>query len=333
MTVSPEQLANDPEQPTDSPGQHHWHVLGAGAMGCLWAARLAESFIQTGHTPNVTLILRDNDALASFTGQVVVESAQGEATPFNLKATSAAQLNYPVSNLLVTTKAFDTEEALRSVLPWLDHNSTICLLQNGIRNHLALQNMTGIRVLSMTTSHGAWLKHRFHVVHAGSGQTFFGPLQTVNPEYSRHLSRSTFPAALTKSMNLKHTEDMEKRLWQKFAANCVINGLTVIHDCQNGALLTRPSAHQDLVSLCSETETVLTQTDRLNMALYPYVRKILLATATNWSSTWQDVQAGRITEIEEFNGYLCELAARANLPCPHNQAVLRSITNHHAVIR
>lgn len=318
---------------TDSPEQHNWHVIGAGAMGCLWAARLAESSIHTGHTPNVTLILRDNDALTSFTGQVVVESAQGEASPFNMRATSTTQLNYPITNLLVTTKAFDTTEALRQVLPWLDNNSTICLLQNGIRNHLDLQDMTGIRVLSMTTSHGAWLKRRFHVVHAGSGQTFFGTLQTVNTEHSRHLSLSTFPAALAQSMNLKHAEDMEKRLWQKFAANCVINGLTVIHNCQNGELLTRPSAHRDLVSLCSETERVLKKTGLLDMALYPHVRKILLATAANWSSTWQDVKAGRLTEIDEFNGYLCELAARAHLPCPHNQSVLRDITSHHAVIR
>ena len=322
-----------PEQSAGSPAQHHWHVLGAGAMGCLWAARLAESATQPGLPPRITLVLRDSSALAAFAGHVIVETTHGETMSFDMQAVSATQLDHPVSHLLITTKAFDTEEAMRPILPWLSPDATICLLQNGIRNHLRLQGMTDIQVLSMATSHGAWLKRRFHVVHAGAGQSFFGPLKTTDPADTRDFSYSTFPADLATSMDLTPVADMEQRLWQKFAANCVINGLTAIHNCQNGELLTRPSAHQDLLSLCSETESVLQHAGHLDIALYPYVREILQATAANWSSTWQDVNAGRATEIDEFNGYLCELATEISLPCPHNRAVLHAITGSHAVIR
>lgn len=312
-----------------NPGATCWYVLGAGAMGCLWAARLSQSAVQ----PDVTLILRDEASLAEFPGHITLEAESGESTQIKLNAITASQLNQPVHHLLVTTKAFDTKQAMTPLLSWLGPGSTVLLLQNGIRNHLHLNELTSAQVLSMSTTHGAWLRQRFHVVHAGQGQAFTGPLNNSVLPDNQLPDRLNFPKDLIRSMNIEVVENMEERLWQKFAINCAINGLTVIHHCQNGDLLTRPSAHQALLALCEETEFVLQKAGFLDRELYPLVKDVLETTRSNWSSTWQDVQAGRETEIAEFNGYLCELATLSGLQSPHNQDVYERVSHATAVIR
>jgi len=312
-----------------NPGATCWYVLGAGAMGCLWAARLSQSAVH----PYVTLILRDEASLAEFPGHITFESTSGETTQIKLNAITASQLNQPVHHLLVTTKAFDTKQAITPLLPWLEPESTVLLLQNGIRNHLHLNELTSAQVLSMSTTHGAWLRQRFHVVHAGLGQAFTGPVNNSVLPGHQSTDRPNFPNDLIQSMNIAVVENMEDRLWQKFAINCVINGLTVIHNCQNGDLLTQPSAHQALLALCEETECVLQKAGYLDRELYPLVKDVLETTRSNWSSTWQDVQAGRETEIAEFNGYLCELAALSGLPSPHNRDVYERVSHAMPVIR
>lgn len=307
-----------------------WHVLGAGAMGCLWAAKLSKALSPA----DVTLILRDETAMAQFPGHVTMETATGEKSEVTLRTTTPARLSTPINHLLVTTKAFDTETALEPLLPSLTPATIIVLLQNGIRNHLHLHDLTQAQTLSLTTSHGAWLRERFHTVHAGSGQAFIGSVSTTlahsvtAPQYPTPL-----PSTLMKDMHIESVSNMEQRLWQKFAINCVINGLTVIHNCQNGELLVRPAAHGELLSLCQETESILNALGHLEETLYPLVVDVLQRTAANWSSTWQDVNAGRQTEIDEFNGYLCALAKQAGLACTANEAVYHQVNLATAMVR
>ncbi|MGB0468084.1 MAG: 2-dehydropantoate 2-reductase N-terminal domain-containing protein, partial [Pontibacterium sp.] len=73
---------------------NHWYILGAGAIGCLWAAHLAKA----GHP--VTLILRNKERLAHFraTAAITLETESGSETiPVN--ACLAGQTG-PVQHLL-----------------------------------------------------------------------------------------------------------------------------------------------------------------------------------------------------------------------------------------
>lgn len=298
-------------------------------MGCLWAARLS----QCSAKPDVTLILKDEASLAEFPGHIMYETQSGDTRQISVKALTANQLKQPVHHLLVTTKAFDSEQALTPLLPWLQPASTVLLLQNGIRNHLYLRTLTVARMLSMTTTHGAWLRQRFHVVHAGCGQTFAGLTGIADVPDNQTDGRIALPEDLTQSLGIELVGNMSTRLWEKFAINCAINGLTVIHNCQNGDLLTRPSAFEALCALCEETQTVLNDAGYLDSALYPLVKTVLETTRANWSSTWQDVKAGRKTEIAEFNGYLCELATQFSLPSPLNRDVYERVSKATPVIR
>lgn len=126
-------------------------------------------------------------------------------------------------------------------------------------------------------------------------------------------------------MSLHVDHNIAGRLWRKFAINCAINALTVIHDCRNGELLTLPLAHADLIAVCAEIERIYAGLPEAPSLpdLYQQVVEVLQATADNWSSTLQDVRRGRLTEISQLNVYLCELAHSRGIDCSLNEDILR----------
>ncbi|MDO9475671.1 MAG: ketopantoate reductase C-terminal domain-containing protein, partial [Pseudohongiella sp.] len=129
------------------------------------------------------------------------------------------------------------------------------------------------------------------------------------------------------AMHIQIDQDMSARLWLKFAVNCAINAMTVFYNCQNGALLSNPIAKQHLEKLCIEISTLLAALPECPALpdLWQHVQQVATATEHNYSSTLQDIQRGKPTEIAHLNGWLCELAACHQLPCPLNIALLNHV--------
>lgn len=304
---------------------HHWnwHVLGAGAMGCLWASRLAE------HGWPVQLLLRTGQRLAGYRdrGGLVLESGQDRRT-FPVAADCVAGKG-AVDALLLATKAGDALHALESVDHRLHGASVIVLLQNGVAVQEAIHRQYGAdRVLCLTTSHGAWLRAPYHVVHAGAGQAWLGSLDDGPEGAGAALLERGMQQLPAAPMQVHAEPDMRRRLWRKFAVNCAVNALTVLHGCRNGELLTHPPAAADLETLCEEVAAVLEalpQAPDIGL-LWPQVRTVLEASAANVSSTLQDVRAGRATELGWLNGWLIALARQQGVDCPFNRSLAERLS-------
>jgi len=305
-----------------------WHILGAGAMGCLWAARIWQYAVtkQNWSAQPVTLLLRDELALARWqhVGGVRVRSDDSTALT-GVGASTITNCLGPVDNLLICTKAQDAMNALNSVKHLLQANSRVFLIQNGIRAQREIaEGSPTLALYCLSTSHGAYLHDDFDVVHAGLGDTYLGSLNSARPLYGERHAQilETLPSA---AMNIVWDSNITGRLWTKFAVNCAINAFTVIYACRNGGLLRLPAATRELRDLCAEIEKIMiTVSDcPAPLVLFDKVDLVLRATAQNFSSTLQDVRNGRRTEIAYFNGYLCELAQMANMESPQNEAVLR----------
>lgn len=287
-------------------------------MGCLWAAKLTQSGAE------VTLLLRNKDSARDWDAQGGLSLWEGELRQtIPVAARIAGEATAPIRNLLLCTKAQDTLAALRSVEHLLEGASRIVLLQNGIAaQQEVLEAYPQQGIFCLSTSHGAYVIRPFEVVHAGRGEAWLG---AISPAALREEPSSVLALLPARSMNIQWDTDITSRLWQKFAVNCAINALTVIHDCANGELLTRAAARIELIPLCHEIEGLLRDIPRAPTLppLYPQVTRVLEATAQNISSTLQDVRLRRSTEMDYLNGYLSGLAQAAGLPQPLNQALLR----------
>jgi 2-dehydropantoate 2-reductase len=293
----------------------HWHVLGAGSLGTLWAARLARANVP------VTLLLRNRQRLASYRqggGLTLVE--QGQASLYPVPAQSVEEQS-PIRLLLLACKAYDAEAAVASVAHRLSADAHVVLLQNGMGSQDAVAaRLPRARCILASSTEGAFRDGDFRVVFAGHGHTWLGdPQQPAPVAWLEDLANA--------GISHEWTPDILSRLWRKLALNCAINPLTVLHDCRNGDLQQHPA---EVATLCTELSELLSVCGQPAAAenLAEEVQRVIKATAANYSSMHQDVARQQRTEITYLIGHACAVAHRHNCAVPHLQMLLQRLQKH-----
>ncbi|HEX4937646.1 MAG TPA: 2-dehydropantoate 2-reductase [Candidatus Kapabacteria bacterium] len=292
-----------------TPSLSHWHILGAGAIGGLWALRLQAIGC------NVTLL----EAVLSSPLRQLCLKADGANHCHAFPVSMVAQ-----SPLLVTTKAGDTIDALRPVLDSLPSGSSLVLLQNGMGvDDLIRQQRPDLRIITGITTDGVFRENRNQLVLAGQGITLLGGETPAEQDIANDIAQQWSRTGATVSA----ATDIRIRRWQKLAINCAINPLTARYRCRNGELLDKPEALATMQAICHEVAAVM---HAEGMAadgddLFGKAKEVAFQTGANTSSMLADVQAGRRTEIDFMNGYIVHLASRHGLTVPANKAITAAI--------
>ncbi len=281
-------------------------VMGAGSLGSLLGGLLAREHDVTlvGREPHVSRVA---DA-----GLSVVGTEQFRAFPdARTDPPDAADL------ALVTVKASDTADAAAALGECaLD---ACCSLQNGMGNEETLAAALDCPVLAGTCSYGARLREPGTVAFTGRGEVVLGE-RTVGRSPVADEAGAAFRAA---GVETTVATDMPTRLWEKLAVNAGINAVTALARVENGALAD-PPADRLAADAARETAAVARQRgvhlpDDRAVSL---TRDVIEKTAANRSSMYQDVTAGRRTEIDAINGYVVDAATSA---VPVNETLTRLI--------
>ncbi len=292
----------------------HWHILGAGAIGCLWASFLARA------GQEVSLILRNRTSLDQWPDNNLLEVTEAGRTHQIRCLLETPDAEAPVRHLLVATKAYDTLSAVEAIQSRLQADAEIVLLQNGMGQHQQLlERLRHIRLWAATTTAGAWMESRHQLHCVSRGDTHIGPLTASAAPLPSDWDRLDIP--------LHACTDIRPYLWRKLAINCAINPLTALFDCRNGALLEAPERVELMRNLCREVERVAAAAgiELFPEALEARAAAVARATGDNFSSMLQDIRHGRRSEIEQITGYLCRQASRLNIETPVNHSLLQGI--------
>lgn len=292
-----------------------WHVLGAGSLGGIWAARLTLAGLP------VSLLLRDGNRLTQFQaagGLTFEQDGRCQTLPIAAETLAATT---PIRRLLLASKAYDAAAVARALRPRLAADAEVVLLQNGLGSQDEVAALLPqARCLFASSTEGAFRRADFHVVFAGAGHTWLGSVPaTPAPDWLAELAQAQIPVSWT--------ADILARLWRKLALNCAINPLTVLYGCRNGGL----QAHaEEVAALCAELVELLVACGQAAAAvdLQAEVERVIAATAANYSSMYQDVAAGRRTEIAYLLGHACREAAHRRLALPRLPALEQRLRAH-----
>lgn len=301
-------------------------------MGCLWASHIDAHLRRSQSKHSVKLLLHTQESLAGFERQgntITIESDEGIVTN-KLPAFLTTSFTSPISHLLLTCKAQDVSAAIASAKHFIGPRTLIILLQNGLKPHFdAVDSFGEERVISISTSTGAYVKEPFHIFHAGLGETWIGQMGS---DFSH--SRALVTQLPADTLHIRHDPDICSRLWRKFAINCCINILTSLYDIPNGELLTHPQASQEFPKLCHEVASILHSIPEASAVsnLLSAATQVAKATANNISSTLQDVRKGKVTELSQLNTYLCHLALEQGCSCQFNQALLERFAKQYPAL-
>lgn len=287
-------------------------------MGSFFAAQLAPH-------ANITVLGTWRDAVQAInTGGILLENSGGRMHAA-VRATTNPHDVHEMDLALIAVKAHQTDRAARWAEQILKRNGIALTLQNGLGNYEALVQRVGKNRAAMgVTMQGATLLGAAHVRHAGHGATTLA----ATPE-TRAAVVEICELFNRAGMETHRAHDIAGLMWGKLVVNSAINALSAIYRVPNGWLVENPETRALMSAAAQETANVA---NALGITLPyhdPAARAIQVATATasNKSSTLQDVLRGAPTELDRINGAVVREGKRLGVPTPVNEQLLRVMSN------
>jgi 2-dehydropantoate 2-reductase len=278
----------------------HFHILGAGAIGCLFASCLHKAGAE------VCLITRSEESAELINNQGIL--IDGERFAINAKTYSEIS---SIDCLLLCCKSHQTQSALINIAHAINLNTQIIFLQNGMGQHAVANTMfPSNSIYAGISTEGATKVATGSVKHAGRGSTSFG--QLYGP--SKPLPDRLFNLAISTQKD----EDINTGLWRKLAINAAINGLTVKYNCRNGELIAQQKIYNDMVGICEDIEAIFAaESIFLGDRVLSLASTVCQNTAENISSMLQDTRNARPTEFMYIYGFLIAKAKYHGLSVKH----------------
>ncbi|MGI5835936.1 MAG: ketopantoate reductase family protein [Chloroflexota bacterium] len=293
-------------------------VVGPGAMGTLFAGLLAEG----GH--EVWLLGRRPDVVETIARKGVTWVRGDRTRTAMVRSILQARDAWPVDLALIFVKAYDTLQAAKDALPAMGPNSVALTLQNGLNNVEAIASVVGReRTLAGVTAYGATLLSSGVVRHGGEGETAIGELD--GRETNRLLRVAD--AFRKAGIEVEISHHVDNLIWGKLIINAAINPLTALLRMRNGQLLSQQETRELMATIALEGASVASSKG----ITLPYENPVEKAetvcrlTASNRSSMLQDVDKGKLTEIDCINGAVVREGRALGVPTPVNWTIVQLI--------
>ncbi len=275
-------------------------IVGTGAMGSLFAARLA----QAGYAVTMLGTWKEGlDAIRSNGVRLI--DAGGEEHRLAVHATDDPRECSGARHALVLVKAWQTERAARQLAE--------CLAAGWARRH---------------PSERAWEPRNAHP-KPGTGSRCPGqspPLEQRCSAAGRVKAGGEGPISIERNpalgpleealrsanFNVQIVEDARSLVWGKLVINSAINPLTALLRVPNGELLERPTARELMRTLAHETAQVA-RAEKIDLSFSDpaaAAEDVARRTATNRSSMLQDIERGAPTEIDAICGAIVRNCAK-----------------------
>ena len=284
-------------------------VFGAGAVGCYFGGLLARAGAP------VTLIGRPEHVDAIKRDGLFIDSIHFQE-PVTVAATTDTAAARDADIVLFCVKTLNTDDSARSLAPHLKPDAIVVSLQNGVDNIERIRAASGIVALPSVVYVAAAMSGPGRIKHSGRGDLVLGrsPLDAAQ-RVAESFTRAGVPCRIS--------ENIDGDLWAKLVWNCAGNAITALGRASYGQIARSESALQIFLAAANETMAVaraagisLPPVDLAN-ANVKLARDLGNAT----SSTAQDVQRGKRTEIDSLNGYVVRRGAELGVHTPVNSTL------------
>jgi 2-dehydropantoate 2-reductase len=287
-------------------------VVGAGAVGGYFGGLLARAgapVVMIGRPAFVEAVKKNGLFLDTLQFQ---ESVRVEAST-ELNAARGAEV------VLFCVKTTDNAATARALSPLLAPGSLVLSFQNGVDNAEQIRAAAGIEALPTVVYVAASAPEPGRVKHVGRGDLVFGPPNEKTERAVALFTRAGVPCRIS--------ENIEGELWTKLIWNCALNAVSALGRAKYGQIAASPDARKVVETAVDEVLAVARAAKIHPPGLEdPKVAiagafKIATQMAEALSSTAQDMNRGKRTEIESLNGYISRRGAELGVPTPVNHVL------------
>ena len=287
-------------------------VVGAGAVGGYFGGMLARAGAPTvmiGRPAFVEAVRKtglDLDTL-QFKENVRVEASS------ELGSVRGAEI------VLFCVKTTDNAAVASALAPLLAPGALVISMQNGVDNAEQIRQASGIGALPAVVYVAASVPESGRVQHVGRGDLVVGPRNTGTERIAGLFERAGVPCRIS--------ENIEGELWTKLTWNCALNAVSALGRAKYGHVAASEDARLVVETAVHEVLAVARaagiQPPGLEepQAALAGAFKIATQMAEALSSTAQDMNRGRRTEIDSLNGYIARRGRELGVPTPVNHVL------------
>jgi len=192
-------------------------------------------------------------------------------------------------------------------------------MQNGVDNAEQIRVASGIDALGAVVYVAASVLQPGTVKHVGRGDLVIGPQNPTTERIAALFERAKVPCRIS--------DNIEGELWTKLTWNCALNAISALGRAKYGQI----AANEDARKLVAEiVDEVLAVARAANIhppgledpkAALAGALKVAAQMSEALSSTAQDMQRHKRTEIDSLNGYISRRGSALGVPTPVNHAL------------
>ena len=287
-------------------------VVGAGAVGGYFGGMLARAgapVVMVGRPAFLEAVRKNGLFLDTVQFQ---EAVQVEAAT-EINAIRDAQI------VLFCVKTTDNAPTARAIALVLAPGALVVSLQNGVDNVEQIRAAAGIDALPAVVYVAASVPEPGRVKHVGRGDLVVGPRNAQTERFAGLFERAHVPCRIS--------ENIVGELWTKLTWNCALNAVSALGKAKYGQIAASEDARKvvenivkELLAVARAANIQLPGLEEFSAALAGAL-KIATQMAGALSSTAQDLNRGKLTEIDSLNGYIARRAAELGVPAPLNHAL------------
>ena len=287
-------------------------VVGAGAVGGYFGgmfARAGAPVVFVGRKHFADIVNPKGLVLDKLEGRERI----GAKATIDISAIRDCQL------ILFCVKANDTMATANEMAPFVRPDATIVCLQNGVENADRVRGATNVIAIPAAVYVAVSVPEPGHVKHLARGDLTIGPPSKRTTELANLFVRAGIPCRIS--------DNIDGELWLKLLCNCALNAISALGHTRYGKIAQSDDAKKLMQDVVDEVLAVA----RAARVVLPGVHdrtsgmaaaiEIATQMADAFSSTAQDLNRGRPTEIEALNGYISRRGVELGVPVPVNQAL------------
>jgi 2-dehydropantoate 2-reductase len=285
-------------------------VVGAGAIGGYFGGRL----LQAGR--DVTFLVRPKRATELADAGLVIKSPNGDVTLKNPPSVQADKLTEKFDVVLLSCKAFDLDDAIKSFAPAVGPQTSIIPLLNGMLHLDVLDKKFGReRVLGGLCAIAVTLNDKREVVQLQPMQSL-----TFGERDGKMSDRVRAIAEVFASGNFGSvaSEQIIQEMWEKWVFLASLAASTSLMRTSVGNILAAPGGNDFVLGMLDECSAVATAEGYAPRAPFlERVRGMLTAEGSQMTaSMFRDIKAGAPVEADHVIGDLIARGDAAKVPVP-----------------
>ena len=311
-------------------------IYGAGSLGTILGAYITKNggFIDLINRNKAHIeALRTNGA--RITGTVSFTQKVATLTPDEMTGT------YDIIFLL--TKQQHNREVVTFLKPFLADDGVIVTMQNGIPEMLVGEIVGNERVIGCTVAWGATMKSGGECELTSAPDSLTFSIGTLTPQ--RHKYFGEVKRLLEMMGRVDIDDNFIGTRWSKLLINAAFSGMSAVLGCTFGeAAGNRQSRRivqriiKECIDVCAasgiriepvqgkDIVRLLDYSNPVKKAISFFIIPIAIRKhARLKASMLQDIEKGKLTEVDAINGVVCEAGRKCSVPTPMNDAVVSVI--------